>query len=141
MMSVGDAIQSGHYCKEHSTKFFKNEKVDQNGDTSVWYSHKKSDGSGFCLESDGRVSTVPTVNKPSFSTNKPSFSTNEVNLSTNNKDGILVKQTSPYHSMYVCNAMNNAVNLAANGAIGVDQIGQYFQKIYAELAKTSAYSQ
>jgi hypothetical protein len=125
MMSVGDAIQTGHYCNEHSTKFFKNEKVDQNGDISVWFSHKKNDGSGFCVEREGRASTLSAVNDQKLSSSK-------------SKDGILVKQSSPYHSMYVCNAMNNAVNLAANGAIGVDQIGQYFQKIYTELSKTTA---
>jgi hypothetical protein len=118
MMSVGESIQNGHYCKEHNIRFFKNEKVDQNGSNSIWYSHKKNDGTGFCVEKDGKVSSIETTTK--------------------NYDGVVVKQTSSYHSMYTCNAMNNAVNLACNGAIEVNQIGKYFKKILTELNNVSA---
>jgi hypothetical protein len=54
-----------HYCHEHQTKFFKNEK-EFNGEMKVWYSHKKIDGTGFCVEkdqkSDSPISTIHSCN-------------------------------------------------------------------------------
>ncbi len=105
-----------HYCRDHNTKFFKNEKLDKNGELSVWYSHKLSDGSGFCNEKEN---SNQQITQPKLF------------------DGVVLSNTNPNRGMYVCNAMNNAVNLASNGAIGVDQISQYFQKILGELSKAS----
>ena len=106
-----------HYCEPHQSKFFKNEKLDKNGDLSIWYSHKLADGSGFCTEKEGDQKQI--VTQPKLF------------------DGVVLNSTNPNRGMYVCNAMNNAVNLASNGAIGVDQIGQYFQKILGELSKAT----
>lgn len=41
----------------------------------------------------------------------------------------------PTNYMLMCNAMNNAVALAANGKIQINQIGDYFQKLYSELSQ------
>ena len=106
-----------HYCQSHQSRFFKNEKLDKNGELSVWYSHKLVDGSGFCTEKETQSSQI-AVQPKLF-------------------DGVILNQTNPNRGMYICNAMNNAVNLASNGAIGVDQISQYFQKILGELSKAA----
>jgi hypothetical protein len=101
-----------HYCTEHKSKYYKNEKVAADGQIKVWYSHKKSDGSGFCLE-DRKV-------------DQPMLITDESPT-----------QGSGYHKMFACNAMNNAVALAASGKITVDQIGSYYKRIFIELASSS----
>lgn len=110
---------TAHYCEEHNSKFYRNQKADPSGLINVWYSHKKADGTGFCVE-------------------KSTGSKGGRAIQTSLFDGALkpVHQVSDQaRGMYACNAMNNAVNLASNGVIGVDQIGQYFQKIYSELQK------
>lgn len=111
-----------HYCNEHNSKFYRNERPDSSGLMSVWYSHKKADGSGFCVEKNSGTKSGTAIQTKLF-------------------DGVVSNSiSSQSRGMYACNAMNNAVNLASNGVIGVDQIGQYFQKIYSELAKLeSAY--
>lgn len=112
---------TAHYCDTHNSKFYRNEKADASGIISVWYSHKKADGNGFCVE------------KNSQSTGQKGGTAVQARLF----DGALQPRLSDQtRGMYACNAMNNAVNLASNGVIGVDQIGQYFQKIYSELNKT-----
>jgi hypothetical protein len=110
-------VTAQHYCQTHQTKFFKNEKFDKNGELSTWYSHKLANGVGFCTDKEGQTNRITTQPKLF--------------------DGVVLSQQNPNRSMYICNAMNNAVNLASNGAIGVDQIGQYFQKILGELSKAS----
>lgn len=112
-----------HYCEDHNSKFYRNEKQDSNGLLSIWYSHKKADGSGFCVE------------KNSQSKGQKGGTAVQTKLF----DGVISGSalSSQTRGMYVCNAMNNAVNLASNGVIGVDQIGQYFKKIYSELNQLS----
>jgi hypothetical protein len=100
-----------HYCQEHQTKFFRNEKIDSNnGQSNVWYSHKIKDGSGFCVEKGLEKYEQPALleidAKPVSNTSK---------------------------AMFACNAMNNAVNLAANGRIEVEEIGQEFKKLLTVL--------
>jgi len=113
---------TAHYCDTHNSKFYRNEKADASGIISVWYSHKKADGNGFCVE------------KNSSSTQTKGGTAIQTRLF----DGALQNRVSDQaRGMYACNAMNNAVSLASNGVIGVDQIGQYFQKIYSELSKTA----
>jgi hypothetical protein len=94
-----------HYCQEHRSKFFRNEKVLEDGKVDVWYSHKKSDGSGFCTEK----AAVEVY-------------ANDITPSRSKENGI-----------FVCNAMNNAVELATSGKIQVSEIDKYFKKIYSEL--------
>jgi hypothetical protein len=113
-------INTAHYCETHNTKFYKNEKPDPSGLISVWYSHKKADGSGFCVE------------KTTGSKGGSAIQTRLFDGAAYNSAPTLSNQAK---GMYACNAMNNAVALASNGVIGVDQIGQYFQKIYSELSK------
>jgi hypothetical protein len=86
-----------HFCNEHQVRFFKNEKVDEKGQTDIWYSHKKADGTGFCQE----------------------------------KYADSVESVDP---MLACNAMNNAVALANAGKIELDSIGDFYKKLYSELA-------
>lgn len=115
---------TAHYCEEHNSKFYRNEKADATGAISVWYSHKRKDGAGFCVE------------KGSQSTGLKGGTAVQTRLF----DGAVTQassMTSQVKGMYACNAMNNAVNLASNGVIGVDQIGQYYQKILSELSKTA----
>ena len=114
-----------HYCQSHQSRFFKNEKLDKNGELSIWYSHKLVDGSGFCTEKENQSSQIAVQPKLSRSDKVSLF------------DGVVLNQSNPNRGMYICNAMNNAVNLASNGAIGVDQINQYFQKILGELSKAA----
>ena len=117
-------MDTTHYCEDHNSKFYRNEKADASGLISVWYSHKKADASGFCVEKN---SSQTTGQKGGTAMQTKLF------------DGVITGSalSSQTKGMYVCNAMNNAVNLASNGVIGVDQIGQYFQKIYSELQKTA----
>lgn len=105
-------MNSLHYCDEHQTKFYKNEKVDPvTGETKVWYSHKKADGTGFCSEKEnGKVEQL--------SLTLPEKSQNQL------------------QSIFACNAMNNAVALAANGKIGLDQIGVQYKKLLSELTSS-----
>jgi hypothetical protein len=114
---------TAHYCDEHNSKFYRNEKADPSGVVNVWYSHKKADGSGFCVEKNSQISGKKGGTA----------------LQTRLFDGALQpsRLSDQSRGMYACNAMNNAVSLASNGVIGVDQIGQYFQKIYSELSKTA----
>lgn len=117
-------METIHYCDEHNSKFYRNQEEDSNGLLNIWYSHKRADGSGFCVEksSDMRGRKGGTA------------------IQTKLFDGVISGSRSlsdQAKGMYVCNAMNNAVSLASNGVIGVDQIGQYFQKIYSELSKTA----
>lgn len=112
----------GHYCETHRTKFYRNEKVKPDGKIDVWYSHKKADGTGFCTEM-----VQQTLN----------------GLQDNQNTAVVTMQNkrltdySPANGMYVCNAMNNAVNLASNGVIGVNEIGNYFNRILSELQKVA----
>lgn len=112
-------MNNEHYCEEHNSKFYRNQREDAKGILSIWYSHKKTDGTGFCVEknTDQKGQKGGTA------------------IQTKLFDGSLVGPalSSQTRGMYACNAMNNAVNLASNGVIGVDQIGQYFKKIYSEL--------
>lgn len=99
-----------HYCNDHKSRFYKNERTDMDGNHKVWYSHKMLDGKNFCVEkaeskTDNQL-RIPSVSAPS-------------------------------QGMFMCNAMNNAITLAANGVIQVDQIGDYYKKIYSELLKTA----
>lgn len=118
-------LLNGHFCSIHSTKYYKNEKAKADGTIDTWYSHKKMDGSGFCVEpaqksliglQDDQKTAMVTIPSRKMSDYSPSSSTN---------------------GMYVCNAMNNAVNLASNGVIGVNEIGNYFNRILAELQKVA----
>lgn len=99
-----------HFCVEHNTRFYKNEKVDPMGQTRIWYSHKKLDGSGFCVETNA--------------------------ISTVSSKGIREIPNTSVNGMFICNAMNNAVVLACNNKIQVDQIGVYFKRILSELNRT-----
>lgn len=113
-----------HYCNEHNSKFYRNEKADASGAISVWYSHKRKEGAGFCVE------------KGSQSTGLKGGTAIQTKLF----DGALnhaSQGNSQVRGMYACNAMNNAVTLASNGVIRVEQIGQYYQKILSELSKSS----
>ena len=92
-------MTKAHFCQEHQTRFYKNEKVGEDGQTDVWYSHKKADGSGFCNEK---------YQEPQ-------------------------EQTESVDSMLACNAMNNAVALASTGKIELDQIGEFYKKLYSEM--------
>ena len=44
-----------HFCKEHNTKFYRNEK-----EGKVWYSHKKKEG-GYCNEPKEEVKETPAA--------------------------------------------------------------------------------
>lgn len=52
-----------HYCQEHNSRFYRNEKVKDDGSLSVWFSHKLPDGS-YCNEkaktTPKKVSTPPS---------------------------------------------------------------------------------
>lgn len=104
---------TSHYCREHQTKFYRNEKTDANGQLKIWYSHKMLDGNGFCAEKN----------------------TDQAQLSSQR---LREHESSPSQYMLMCNAMNNAVALASSGKISVDQVGSYYQRILAELTKTTA---
>lgn len=108
---------NGHFCKTHNTKYYKNEKTRDDGQVDIWYSHKKMDGSGFCVEPK-QQSLVDT---------------RSANTAVVTMRNTRVSDYSPANGMYVCNAMNNAVNLASNGVIGVNEIGNYFKRILTEL--------
>lgn len=114
---------TAHYCEEHGSKFYRNEKADASGIVSVWYSHKKADGNGFCVE------------KNSQSTGVKGGTAVQTRLFDGALNGSALSNQA--RGMYACNAMNNAVALASNGVIGVDQIGQYYQKIFSELSKAA----
>jgi hypothetical protein len=105
-----------HYCNEHDTKFYRNERKDYKGDLKVWYSHKMLDGQGFCTEkglNDLSGKEVQSV-----------------------KQLTLVDDAPKATGMLMCNAMNNAVALAANGKITTNEIGSYYKKILSELRST-----
>ncbi|MCL5784410.1 MAG: hypothetical protein M1142_03595 [Patescibacteria group bacterium] len=106
-------MQVVHYCQLHRSKFYRNEKQ-VNGDAKVWYSHKILDGQGFCVEKE-TSETKPAVGQSIFT------------------DRIV----SPSKYMFMCNAMNNAVALAAGGKIELDQIGSYYKRILTELTQTA----
>ncbi len=101
-----------HYCQVHKTKFYKNEKVDFNGQMKTWYSHKKADGSGFCTEQISEKSSEKPV---------------QLQLRDD--------ATTTYTRMYACNAMNNAIALACSGKIQIDQIATQYRRILTELSK------
>lgn len=107
-------MQEEHFCQKHQTKFYRNERVDATGQRKVWYSHKLLDGKGFCVEKVERAEVVHHDIQP---------------RRKNNETGV--------HEMFACNAMNNAIALASSGKIELNQIGDYFNKIYDELIKTS----
>lgn len=107
-------ISALHYCNEHQTKFFKNEKVAPDGQPKVWYSHKKLDGTGFCVEKAAEV-TAQTV-YPRRAEAMPNSSVS---------------------GMFSCNALNNAVALACEGKIEVSEIGKYYRNFLSELSKLS----
>jgi hypothetical protein len=114
----------GHFCETHNTKYYRNEKVKPDGKIDVWYSHKKLDGNGFCTEAfqqalNGLQDDKNTAMVTLQSRKLTDYSPNQAN------------------GMYVCNAMNNAVNLASNGVIGVNEIGNYFNRILSELQKVA----
>lgn len=98
-----------HYCQEHQTKFFRNEKANDKGQLDVWYSHKKADGSGFCTE---------PKNLSILEDTKP-------------------QEQSNLSSMFACNAMNNAVALASAGKIDMQKIGETYKKLLDELQTSS----
>lgn len=102
-----------HYCQTHNSKFYRNEKQ-VNGEPKVWYSHKILDGQGFCTEKDTESTKSVTQQKV--------FSDHAV---------------SPSKYMFMCNAMNNAVSLAAGGKIEINQIGPYYKRILSELVQTA----
>jgi hypothetical protein len=105
---------NNHYCVEHRTKFYKNEKVDPvTGETKVWYSHKKQDGTGFCSEKENQV-----TESKQLSLDLPQKSSNQM------------------QTIFACNAMNNAVALAANGKISLNQIGEQYKRLLSELSAT-----
>jgi hypothetical protein len=106
-----------HYCKEHDTKFYRNERKDYKGDLRVWYSHKMLDGQGFCTEQKSRDDVSKTDIQP--------------------KQLRLVDDAPKTNGMLMCNAMNNAVSLAASGKITTDQIGSYYKRILSELVSTN----
>lgn len=93
-----------HFCRDHMTKFYRNEKAGENGKVDVWYSHKKADGTGFCTEK-------------------------QVEVYANDVSPLRSKD----QNIFVCNAMNNAVTLATSGKIEVSEIDKYFKKIFSEL--------
>jgi hypothetical protein len=101
-----------HYCDLHNSKFYKNERKDVNGEIKTWFSHKMLDGKGFCVEKvyDGARQMI-----------------SQRSLTIN---GVQPK------GMLACNAMNNAVSLAANGRIEIDQIESYYKKILTELTSS-----
>ena len=110
----------GHYCEIHNTKFYRNEKINH-GKLDIWYSHKKMDGTGFCTEPVQQKLTELDYQNTAMVTMQSKKLTDY----------------SPANGMYVCNAMNNAVNLASNGVIGVGEIGNYFNRILSELQKVA----
>ncbi len=109
---------TAHYCDTHKSKYYRNEKVDSNGRLSVWYSHKLANGGGFCTE---KVEDQEVLTQQMIPFSKE--------LSNASKD-------SNSQRMLMCNAMNNAVALAANDKIKLDQIGQYYQRILSEFNQT-----
>ncbi len=113
MITAHSQKSFAHYCDQHRSKFYRNEKPDKKGDLKVWYSHKIMDGSGFCVEkaerSEPRQLLLP----------------NEREIAISN----------PQQNMFVCNAMNNAIALACNGKIEVSQIGLYYKRILSELTQ------
>lgn len=104
-----------HYCQVHKTKFYQNQKVDVDGTVKTWYSHKKADGSGFCTEQIQDSQPQKAV---------------QLRL----RDDVM---SPSYQKMYACNAMNNAVALACNGKIQVDQIEAQYRRILTELKKVN----
>lgn len=103
---------TAHYCPEHQSKFFRNEKTADDGHLKVWYSHKKMDGTGFCVEKDN-VAQQTTLLQP------------------------VSQESNSGQKMLMCNAMNNAVQLAVNSKISVDQIGTYYHKILGAMNRTT----
>src|SRR5438105_2584116 len=103
----------GHFCEQHQSKYYKNEKADKLGQMKIWYSHKMLDGQGFCVEK-------------------------EIGSSEQSSQLKLPHDITPGSSqgMLMCNAMNNAVALASSGRIQVDQIGAYYQRILSELMRS-----
>ncbi len=88
--------------------------MDPTGQLSIWYSHKKADDSGFCVEQSPQLQRTQPVQLKAV---------DEWNGTS--------------QKMYACNAMNNAVALACNGKIPVEQIGSHFKKILTDLAAIS----
>lgn len=117
-----------HYCKEHSTRFYRNERKDYKGDLRVWYSHKMLDGQGFCTEKTLNESLRKGLND---------LSRKNTDLIPSVKQLSLVDDSPKVNGMLMCNAMNNAVSLAANGKIATDQIGSYYKRILSELLATA----
>jgi hypothetical protein len=119
-----------HYCKEHKSKFYKNEKLDGTGQLKVWYSHKLADGSGFCQEED-QIKNLASDGEKMAQLSQNQNGTGPVQL-TLTKATDMVRVTNSTNGMFMCNAMNNAVSLASNGVIPIDQIGSYYRRILAE---------
>jgi hypothetical protein len=119
-------MNSQHYCKEHKSKFYKNEKLDGTGKLKVWYSHKLSDGSGFCQEED-QVSGL----SQNQNSGQQDVQQQTLGLEISKRSDVL-KLNNSANGMFMCNAMNNAVSLASNGVIPIDQIGSYYRRILAE---------
>ena len=113
-------VAQQHYCTDHQSKFFKNERTDKLGQSKIWYSHKIKNGVGFCLEKveQTKQDFLPTTLK-------------ELSAQRNDQ-----KFPAAPYGAYACNAMNNAVALACNGKIELDQIGKYYSKILSEFMKT-----
>lgn len=125
-------LLQGHFCETHNTKYYRNEKAKGDGSVDVWYSHKKSDGTGFCVESQvSKVDGVKSVQQVLDGMTRQN--TALVSVSKKMTD----YSPASANGMFVCNAMNNAVNLASNGVIGVDEIGKYFNRILTELHKVA----
>ena len=118
-----------HYCQEHKSKFYKNEKLDGTGQLKVWYSHKLADGSGFCQEEDQIKSAAETKQVKDSQPMQLELTKglDKLNMATD-----MVRLNSSTNGMFMCNAMNNAVSLASNGVIPIDQIGSYYRRILAE---------
>lgn len=109
-----------HYCQQHRSKFFRNEKMNDGGQLDVWYSHKKADGTGFCVEK-----------------NTETYANNVTPQRVNNENSLVSRYDDSANgrlkNIFVCNAMNNAVTLATSGKIEISEIDKYFKKIYSEL--------
>lgn len=106
--------QGQHYCQDHQTRYFRNERTDMYGKMNVWYSHKMLDGKGFCVEK---------LNDQAIAPSKAVFPVRTENPATK--------------SMLMCNAMNNTIALASSGKIELNQIGAYYKRILSELTQTS----
>ncbi len=106
-----------HYCPVHRSRYYKNEKVEPTGQLSIWYSHKKADGSGFCVEQNS-----------------------EQKLPAQQSNGRLTLREvsdSATQKMFACNAMNNAIALACNGKISLEQIEPQYKKILSALGQAN----